>query len=97
VDVSLPHDLADFVSAKLATGQFASVDEVAIAAMRYYRDCEMQDLEELRRMLKEADESIDRGEGIEINTSEELHAYFEDVKRRGRARLAREPGRSSGD
>jgi putative addiction module CopG family antidote len=94
VDVSLPPDLADFVSAKLATGQFATVDEVAIAAMRQCRDFESQDLEELRRMLKEADESIDRGEYIELADGAAIHEYFEGIKRRGRENLASERGNS---
>ncbi len=97
MDISLPPDLADFVSAKLAAGQFASVDEVTIAALRYYRDAEAESLERLRASLQEARDQIARGEGIEIADSTALHEYFEDVKRRGRARLAEKRGQSCAD
>jgi Arc/MetJ-type ribon-helix-helix transcriptional regulator len=92
MDLSLPPDLADFVSAKLATGQFSSVNEVAIAAMRQCRDHENSSLAELRESIQLAREQIVRGEGIEINTSEELHAFFEDIKRRGRERIQESHG-----
>ncbi len=94
MDISLPPDLAEFVSAKLAAGQFASADEVTIAALRYYRDAETQDLERLRTMLREADEQIDRGEFIELADSAAIHEYFEDVKRRGPDSLAKQRGDS---
>ncbi len=97
MDLSLPPDLADFVSAKLATGQFSSVDEVAIAALRRYRDAEDSSLERLRESIQLSRDQIARGEGIRINTSDELHAYFEDVKRRGRDSLANEQEPASGD
>lgn len=97
MDVALPEDLTGFVSGKIASGQFSSVDEVAIAALRYYRDAEADDLQRLRDSLKEAREQIARGEGIVISNSQELTQYFEDVKRRGMERLAEGRGQTCSD
>jgi hypothetical protein len=47
-------------------------------------------------VLREAEESLDRGEGIVINSPEELHEFFEGIKRRGRARLAARARTSAG-
>lgn len=59
---SLPPDLHDFVAAKLATGQFRTVDDVAIVALRRLRDAEAQDTERLRTALQHAQAQIERGE-----------------------------------
>jgi len=88
--LTIPPDLTDFVAKKLATGEFTSLDELAFAAIRRIRNREAQELEELRSMLREADAQIDRGEYIEINSKEELKAFFEEIKRAGRAGLSRE-------
>ncbi len=80
---SLPPDLQDFVAAKLATGQFRTVDDVAIAALRRLRDAEEQGLLELRSALQRAQSQIDRGECIKLEGEEAIDQYFDAVKRRG--------------
>jgi hypothetical protein len=46
-------------------------------------------LEQLRQMVRPAIERLDRGEGIVLEGDEELHVFFEDIKRRGQERLAK--------
>ena len=86
--LTIPPDLTDFVAKKLATSEFTSLDELAFAAIRRMRDREARELEQLRAMLREAESQIDRGECIEINSKDELKAFFEEIKRRGRERLS---------
>lgn len=80
---SLPPDLQDFVAAKLATGQFRSVDDVAIAALRRLRDSEAQGLEQLRSALQQAEAQIERGEYIFLKDDAAIDRYFDSFKRRG--------------
>jgi Arc/MetJ-type ribon-helix-helix transcriptional regulator len=93
----LPPDLADFVSAKISTGEFTSVDDVAIAALRHYRDTEDSSLERLRDSIQLSRDQIARGECLRFTDREALKEYFEDVKRRGRAALEKEQGQSCSD
>lgn len=88
----LPPDLTDYVSAKLASGMFASLEDMTIAALRHYRDTEALDVERLKASIEESRRQIARGECIEIHDKRALKEYFEDVKRRGREALAREQG-----
>lgn len=80
----MPPGLTHFVAKKPATGEFASLDELAFASIRRMRDHEIQELEQLQTMLGDADAQTDRGECIEINSDEELMAFFKEVKRSGR-------------
>jgi Arc/MetJ-type ribon-helix-helix transcriptional regulator len=64
----------------------ASVIEDSLS--RFLDDVEGEgDLDELRRSLEEADASIDRGEGIEIN-DDNAEAFFRGIRERGMKRLA---------
>lgn len=77
---SLPPDLHDFVAAKLATGQFNSVDDVAIAALRRLRDAEAQNADELRSKLQQAQAQIARGECIVLQDDDAIDEYFDGFK-----------------
>lgn len=81
MELSLPADVAEFVSAKVASGEFSSADEVAIAAIRRFRDAESAELAELRAALAMADEQLDRGEYIELPDPAARRSYFEGLKR----------------
>lgn len=81
MELSLPSDLADFVSAKVASGEFRTADEVAIAALRRLRDSESAELSELRAALSAADEQLDSGEYIELTDEAARRGYFDNLKR----------------
>jgi hypothetical protein len=53
-----------------------------------YPTANAPNLERLKEQVREGFESLDRGGGIVIEKEDELHAFMEDVKRRGQARLA---------
>lgn len=88
MELSLPPDLTDYVAAKLATGQFATVNELAIAALRHARNTEARELEELRRSIDEARASAERGEGTVIETEAEMEAFFNEICRGAEERVA---------
>lgn len=83
---NLPPELAAFVDEKLATGTFATADDVVVACVRdaYQREREEADLQPL---LQEGLDDLEKGNVVEIKSDEELDALFEDVKRRGRERF----------
>ena len=94
MELSLPPDLTDYVAAKLASGQFATVDELAIAALRHARNAEARELEALRRSIDEARASAARGEGTDLNTPEEIEAFFNEICREAEERVAAQKGAS---
>ena len=79
--LSMPPDLNAFVHQAVATGVYESEEAVVVAALRLLQERERH-LEELRAELRPALESLDRGEGIPLD--------FEEIKIRGRQRLAAE-------
>jgi antitoxin ParD1/3/4 len=79
--LSMPPDLDAFVHRAIATGVYESEEAVVVAGLRLLQERERH-LEELREELRPALESLDRGEGIPL--------VFEDIKIRGRQRLAEE-------
>jgi antitoxin ParD1/3/4 len=79
--LSMPPDLDAFVHHVVSTGAYESEEAVMVAALRLLQERERR-LEELRAEIRPALESLDRGEGIPLD--------FEEVKVRGRQRLAAE-------
>lgn len=82
--LSMPPDLDAFVHHVVSTGVYKSEEAVMVAALRLLQERENK-LEELRAELRPALESLDRGEGIPLD--------FEQIKIRGRQRLAAEGGK----
>ena len=82
-----PPDLRDFVNQKIADGEFKSADEFAIRAAMVYRDVDRR-RQELKASVQEGIDDIEAGRGIELSSKEELHEFFEEIKREGRKRLA---------
>jgi antitoxin ParD1/3/4 len=80
----IPPEFQQFVEHELAWGNYQSLQELIGEGLRLLRE---RKLEELRKELDKGLAELDRGEGIEINSEEELRAFFEDIKVRGRERL----------
>lgn len=78
----LPPDLSQFVKAEVASGNFASEEQVVIESVQLLRERQMK-LERLRAELRAAEEQIERGEYTEYD-QEGLRALFEEIKREGR-------------
>lgn len=82
----LPADLEDFIRQELARGKYQSEADLVAVAVRLLRERERR-LEELRKELQPAVEALDRGEYTEYDETSLRH-MIEDVKARGRMRLA---------
>jgi len=80
----LPADLEQFVEQELATGKYASREELVTEGVRLLRERERR-IKELREEILPALERLDRGEGEPLDA--------EDIKARGMRRLA-EQGRT---
>lgn len=80
-------ELEEFVQSELAKGNFASREEVIATALIQMRDRQAAREQRVRQMIAECDATP--GEDIVLHNEEELKAYFEDVKTRGRERLAK--------
>jgi putative addiction module CopG family antidote len=79
--LSMPPDLNTFVHQAVAMGAYESEEAMVVAALRLLQQRDKK-LKELRAELQPALDSLDRGEGIPLD--------FEDIKIRGRQRLAEE-------
>jgi Arc/MetJ-type ribon-helix-helix transcriptional regulator len=82
-----PPDLRDFVAQKIAAGEFKSADEFAIHAAKVYREMDRRH-RELKESVAEAIAELESGNYIELKGEDELHEFFEELKREGRKRLA---------
>jgi antitoxin ParD1/3/4 len=76
---TIPPDLDAFVHQVVATGTFASEEDVIVAALRLLQERERR-IEDLRGELLPALEELDRGEGKPLD--------IEAIIERGRARLS---------
>ena len=83
-----------FIRQAVAGGRFERVEDAVAEALLLFEEHERRRSEFLAS-LDEAQESLDRGEGIVI-APESMRALAEDVKRRGRARIAAERPNISG-
>ncbi len=88
--VEIPSEFQRFVNQVIGSGSYTTESEVVGDALRLLQQ-RRQRIEELRREIQPALDQLDRGEGIELKNEEELDAFFEDIKTRGRAQLAAEP------
>jgi Arc/MetJ-type ribon-helix-helix transcriptional regulator len=75
-------ELQQLVQSELAKGTFASEDELLLVALRAFRQRE-RDFEQLRSEVQSRIESLDRGEGIELDGDEELRAFIDEIKAEG--------------
>ncbi len=84
---SYPPDLQDFVQQKIAAGVFRSADEFAVEAAKLYREIDSR-REEFKSKVAAGIEQLESGDYIDLDGDDELARFFEDVKLRGRERLA---------
>jgi putative addiction module CopG family antidote len=88
MEISLTSDQQAFVRDAVASGRFQREEDAVMEALAFWEERERQRVE-LRASLDEARASLARGEGREI-TEESMRELADDVKARGRARLAAE-------
>src|SRR5690349_10524820 len=86
MNVDLTPDQRAFVQRAIESGRFSREEEVVREALAPWEERERRRLEILAA-LDEADASLARGEGRDI-TEESMKALAEEIKQRGRRRLA---------
>ena len=93
MNVELTADQRAFVQRAIESGRFSREEDAVQEALALWEERERRRLEILA-MVDEAEASLARGEGREI-TEESMKALAEEIKERGRRRLASEPAKSS--
>jgi Arc/MetJ-type ribon-helix-helix transcriptional regulator len=76
-------DQEAFIRDGIASGRFESAEAIARLALGHWEEYERRRAV-LIAELNEADESIDRGEGIYLDSDEAVDAFFDDVRREAR-------------
>ncbi|GAX41477.1 hypothetical protein NIES4075_24500 [Tolypothrix sp. NIES-4075] len=69
MNITLPSELEQFIQAQIATGRYASAEEVISKALKLLEEWEkgyQQWVEETRQKVEVAIEQLDRGEGAEV-------------------------------
>jgi putative addiction module CopG family antidote len=89
ISVDLPSDIEQFVHQAVSGGKYRSEQEVVLDAIRCLRDRALH-YEQLRSEIREAFDSVERGEGIDIEGDKALAAFFDDVEAEVRSELAAE-------
>ena len=81
---AFPSELQQLVQQELATGNYASEDEVLLNAMQALRD-RQEGLRQWRAEIQARIDSLDRGQGIEFDDEQALRAFAEQLKAESRA------------
>lgn len=82
--VTLPVELSQFVEQQIARGAYMTEDDLIQSAVQLLYDRE-QETARLQAAAAVAIESLDRGEGIELQDDDELREFMEELKRECRA------------
>jgi antitoxin ParD1/3/4 len=88
MNVSLTPELDSYVQEKVQTGMYHSASEVIREGLRLLKEQDLirdARLQELRSMVKEGFDQIDRGEYLEFHSPAEITAH---IVAEGRRRLA---------
>ena len=80
ISISLTPEMAASLKEVVATGAYASASEIMREALRDWEEKQVRKQEQLARLRKMLQDSIDSGPGIPFDA--------EGIKRRGRERLA---------
>lgn len=86
---TFPPDVQQFVRQEIAAGNFRSEQELVVQAVRSLRDSE-ENFKRFRREVQEAVDSLDRGEGIELEGDEALEKFFDEIEAEVHGKLATE-------
>ncbi len=86
MSIVIPPEFEQFIARELAAGRYGSEQEVVAEGLRLLEKREKQ-LSDHRKEVDIGLKQLDSGQVIELEGDEALHAFFEDVKTRGRQRL----------
>ncbi|MGO9260080.1 MAG: type II toxin-antitoxin system ParD family antitoxin [Bryobacteraceae bacterium] len=92
-NVNLTEHFDRFIETGIASGRFSNASEVVREGLRLLEQSEREDqakLEWLRAAAKEGFDQIDRGEGIEFETMDDLANYVRQIGEEVSAEIASE-------
>ncbi len=87
MEIRLRPEHERFIEQRIKSGKYADASAVIDDALGLLR-LTPRSLDELGEMLDVGIQQLDRGEGITLRNEQELKAFFDDIKTRGRQRLA---------
>jgi antitoxin ParD1/3/4 len=90
-NVNLTEHFDRFIETRVTSGQFSNASEVVREGLRMLEQRDREDkakLQWLRAAAKEGFNSIDRGEGLEFETVDDLEDYVHQVGREVSAQVA---------
>lgn len=96
-NVNLTEHFDQFIETGVTSGRFSNASEVVREGLRLLEQREQEDkakLEWLRGAVKEATDSIGRGEGVEFETMDDLAAYVHQIGEEISAELTAERTRA---
>jgi Arc/MetJ-type ribon-helix-helix transcriptional regulator len=83
---AFPGELQQLVQSELARGGYASEDELLMVALKALGERE-QVFQQLRAEVQSRIDSLDRGEGIELEDEQALREFADEIKAEGRRSL----------
>jgi antitoxin ParD1/3/4 len=92
-NVNLTDRFDRFIEAGIKSGRFSNASEVVREGLRLLEQREKEDqarLEWLRAAAKEGFDALDRGEGIEFESMDDLDAYIDQIHQEVSAEIAAE-------
>jgi antitoxin ParD1/3/4 len=96
-NVELTEHFDRFIETSVASGRFIDASEAVKEGLRLLEQREQEDkakLEWLRAAAKEGFDQLDRGEGIEFDSMEDLDTYIDQIRTEVSAKLAAERKRA---
>ncbi len=85
--VNLPPEIEQFLRQVVATGEYTDEQEAVLEAIRLLRDRDTR-YRQLRTDVQEAIQSVDRGQGIELESKEATRRFFDELEAEVQAELA---------
>ena len=92
-NVNLNEHFDRFIDDGITSGRFSNASEIVVEALRLLEEREQEDrakLEWLRAAAKEGFDQLDRGEGIEFESMDDLDAFIDEIHEDVSAELAAE-------
>ncbi len=96
-NVNLTEHFDRFIENGVTSGRFSNASEVVREGLRLLEQREQEDkakIEWLRAAAKEGFDAIDRGEGIEFESMDDLEAYIHQIGKEVSAEIAAERKRA---
>ena len=91
MQVNLSPQAKHVVEQLIAQGGFQSADEAVEYALEFFQD-NRPTRDSLQAKIQAARDDVKTGQTTRFQSDEELKEYFEEVKRKGRERLAEQNG-----